>query len=94
MFDTLRASQRLRDEGGFDERQAQAIVGAFADDMAPRLATKEDLDRLGERFEEQMERLEERLKHYVFVRVGVLMASLAALLLAAMAISTAILASS
>ena len=93
MFDTLRASQRLRDEGGFNERQAEAIVGAFADDMAPRVATKEDLDRLEERFEEQMERLEERLKHYVNVRVGAMIATATALILTAMAISTAILAS-
>ncbi len=83
MFDTLRASQRLRDEGGFNERQAQAIAGAFAEDMALRLATKEDLDHL-----------EERLKHHVNVRVGAMIAAATALILAAMAISTAILASS
>ena len=92
MFDTLRASQRLRDEGGFNERQAQAIAGAFAEDMALRLATKEDLDHLEERLDERLEHLderlehlEERLKHYVNVRVGAMIAAATALILAAMA---------
>ena len=99
MFDTLRASQRLRDEGGFNEPQAQAIASVLAEEFAPRLAMKEDLDRLEERLDERLERLderlehlEERLKHYVNVRVGAMVATATALLLAAMAISTAILA--
>ena len=105
MFDTLRASQRLRDEGGFNEPQAQAIAGVLAEEFAPRLAMKEDLDRLEERLDkrlehleerldERLEHLEERLKHYVNVRVGAMVGTATALLLAAMAISTAILASS
>ena len=103
MFDTLRASQRLRDEGGFNEPQAQAIAGVLAEEFAPRLAMKEDLDRLEERLDkrlehleerldERLEHLEERLKHYVNVRVGAMVGTATALLLAAMAISTAILA--
>ena len=125
MFDTLRASQRLRDEGGFNEPQAQAIAGVLAEEFAPRLAMKEDLDRLEERFDkrlehfeerfdkriehleerfdkriehleerldERLEHLEERLKHYVNVRVGAMVGTATALLLAAIAISTAILA--
>ena len=114
MFDTLRASQRLRDEGGFNEPQAQAIAGVLAEELAPRLAMKEDLDRVEERFDkrlehleerfdkrlehfeerldERLEHLEERLKHYVNVRVGAMVGTATALLLAAIAISTAILA--
>ena len=92
MFDTLKASQRLRDEGGFNEPQAQAIAGVLAAEFAPRLAMKEDLDRLEERLDERLEHLEERLKHYVNVRVGAMVGTATALLLAAMAISTAILA--
>ena len=121
MFDTLRASQRLRDEGGFNEPQAQAIAGVLAEELAPRLAMKEDLEHLEERLDERLvrlderlehleerldkrlehleerlderlEHLEERLKHYVNVRVGAMVGTATALLLAAIAISTAILA--
>ena len=96
MFDTLRASQRLREEGGFNERQAHAIAGVLADDMGPRLATRDDIRRLEERMErleEQMAQLEESLKQFVHVRVGAMIATATALVLAAMAIATAILAS-
>ena len=93
MFDTLRASQRLREEGGFNERQAHAIAGVLADDLAPRFATKDDLDRLEQRLEERLDHLEESLKHYVNVRVGAMIATATALILAALAIATAILAS-
>lgn len=104
MFDTLRASQRLRDEGGFDERQSQAIAGVLGEDLAPLLATKEDLarleeriderfDRLEARFDERHEHLEESLKHYVIVRVGIMLGTATTLLLAGMAIAVAILAS-
>lgn len=46
-FDTLKAARRLRDEFGFDERQAQGIVETFADGLNVSfddLATKHDLD--------------------------------------------------
>ena len=42
-FDTLRAARRLRDEGGFDERQAAILVDTFAEGMGETLATKADL---------------------------------------------------
>jgi len=45
-FDTLKAARRLRDEFGFDERQATGIVETFADGMTvslDALATKQDL---------------------------------------------------
>ena len=120
-FDTLRASQRLRDEGGFGEQQAQAIAGVLAEDVVPHLVSKDDLDRfearllgrldqmdgrfeqiagrfeqLDGRFEQldgRFEQLEERLKHYVNVRVGAMIATATALILTALAIATAVIAS-
>ena len=41
-FDTLKASRRLRD-AGFEEKQANALVNAFAEDIGANLATKDDL---------------------------------------------------
>ena len=45
-FDTLRAARRLRDEAGFDERQAGVLVDTFAEGMTETLATKADVDAL------------------------------------------------
>ena len=45
-FDTLRAARRLREEGGFDETQAGALVDIFAEGMTETLATKADLELL------------------------------------------------
>ncbi|MCY4502691.1 MAG: hypothetical protein OXE57_14135 [Alphaproteobacteria bacterium] len=45
-FDTLRAARKLRDEGGFDERQAAILVDTFAEGMTETLATKADLELL------------------------------------------------
>jgi len=48
-FDTLKAARRLRDEFGFDERQATGIVETFADGMSlslDALATRQDLAAL------------------------------------------------
>ena len=41
-FDTLKASRRLRD-AGFAEKQADALVNAFAEDIGANLATKDDI---------------------------------------------------
>ena len=41
-FDTLKASRRLRD-AGFEEKQADALVNAFAEDIGANLATKDDI---------------------------------------------------
>ena len=41
-FDTLKASRRLRD-AGFEEKQADALVYAFAEDIGANLATKADI---------------------------------------------------
>ena len=45
-FDTLRAARKLRDEGGFDEKQAAILVDTFAEGMGETLATKADLEVL------------------------------------------------
>ena len=42
VFDTLKASRRLRD-AGFEEEKAEALVDAFAEDIGSNLATKADL---------------------------------------------------
>ena len=47
-LDTLKAARRLRDEFGFDERQATGIVETLAEGMSgslDQLATKADLER-------------------------------------------------
>lgn len=42
-FDTLKAASRLRDHGGFSERQATELVATFADGFVENLATKADV---------------------------------------------------
>ena len=42
-FDTLKAASRLRDHGGFTERQATELVATFADGFVENLATKADV---------------------------------------------------
>ncbi len=62
-FDTLKAARRLRDEFGFDERQATGIVETFADGMSlslDALATRQDL--AGFATTAQLHALEESVK--------------------------------
>ena len=47
MFDTLSASRRLR-EVGFEEKQADAVVGLLAEDVSGNIATKSDIELLRE----------------------------------------------
>jgi beta-xylosidase len=44
-FDTLKAATRLREEAGFEERQATVLVELFADRYGDRenLATRDDV---------------------------------------------------
>ena len=51
LFDTLQASLQLR-ERGLEASHADAIVFLPADDLAPRLATKDDVDKLRAAIEE------------------------------------------
>ena len=45
-IDTLKAATRLREEGGFSEKQATELVATFADGFVENLATKDDVEHL------------------------------------------------
>ena len=99
LFDTLKASLRLR-EAGFDEEKAGAIVSAFAEDIGERLATKVDLQQLEARIAEQFARIEERIAHSegtldqrMTIRMGVVATTATGVILAAIGIATGVLAS-
>ena len=59
-IDTRDAFRRLRDEGGFSESQADAIVDLFRD-TDEEVATRSDIGRLDERIEEVEGRLTQRI---------------------------------
>jgi len=61
LIDTRDAFRRLQDQGGFSEDQADAIVDIFTD-VDEQVATRGDVDRLGERIEEVDSRLDERIE--------------------------------
>ena len=77
VFDTLKASRRLRD-AGFEEKQADALVDAFAEDIGANLATKNDLASLEQR---------------VSLRIALAIGGATTVLLAAIAIATGIVVS-
>ncbi len=91
-FDTLRAARKLRDEGGFDEKQAAILVDTFAEGMGETLATKADLEVLRGDLEKtetvlradikavrgEMRELEQRMT----VRLGAMMVGAVALIVA------------
>ena len=84
-FDTLRAARRLRDEAGFDERQAGVLVDTFAEGMTETLATKSDVDSLRSdlgktetKLQGQMRELEQRMT----IRLGAMMVGAVALIVA------------
>ena len=77
-FDTLRAARRLRDEGGFDERQAAILVDTFAEGMGETLATKADLEKVETSLRGQMRELEQRMT----IRLGAMMVGAVALIVA------------
>lgn len=77
-FDTLRAARRLRDEGGFDERQAAILVDTFAEGMGETLATKADLEKTETSLRGQMRELEQRMT----IRLGAMMVGAVALIVA------------
>lgn len=58
-FDTLKATKVLK-KAGFEEAQAEALVSILATALST-VATKADLERLGERLEAKIDRIEERL---------------------------------
>ena len=77
-FDTLRAARKLRDEGGFDERQAAILVDTFAEGMAETLATKADLKETEAALRGEMRELEQRMT----IRLGAMMVGAVALIVA------------
>lgn len=77
-FDTLMAARRLRDEAGFDERQAGILVDTFAEGMTETLATKADLDKTETRLQGQMRELEQHMP----LRLGAMMVGAVALIAA------------
>ena len=82
MIDTLRASRRLQ-EAGFEEAQADALVGVLADDLADSVATKSDIALLEERLNARINALEQRM----IIRLGGLVALATGLIIAAIAIA-------
>lgn len=75
LFDTLEASRQLQ-EAGFEKAKADALVTTFSRNMVENVATRDDLTVLGQR---------------LTIRFGAMVAGATALILAAMAIATAIL---
>ena len=61
-FDTLRAARKLRDEGGFDEKQAAILVDTFAEGMGETLATKADLEKTEASLRADLEKTEASLR--------------------------------
>ncbi len=64
-IDTLGYVKRL-EGAGMERKVAEAHAEALRDDVVPQLATKADLDRLGDRFETAL------WKHSVAIILGVL----------------------
>ena len=60
LIDTRTAFRQLRDEGGFSEKQADAIVDLFRD-ADEEVATRSDIEELDERLTQRIELSEERL---------------------------------
>ena len=97
-FDTLKAARRLQDEAGFNETQASVLVSDLAECHASNLVTKGDLARkfgtvhseiaaFRTGFRAEMRALEQR----VYVRVGAMIGGATVILIAVIAIATAIL---
>lgn len=88
-FDTLKAATRLREEAGFDERQARVLVATFAEGIGESLATKEDLASTGaalrtdlENFETAMLGRMRELERRMTVRLGAMIAAAAGIAVA------------
>ena len=92
LFDTLRASRRLR-EAGFDEAKAAAIVSTVADDFIERLATKVDLQQLEARLVERITHAEQSLEQRMTIRMGVVATAATGVILAAIGIATGVVVS-
>jgi hypothetical protein len=65
-IDTLGYAKRL-EAAGFERGQAEAQAEALRDEVIPQLATKLDLDHLGDRLSHEMATLKHELKHEMAV---------------------------
>lgn len=60
LIDTREAFRRLREQGGFTDEQADAIVDLFRD-ADEEVATRSDIEELDERLTQRIDLSEERL---------------------------------
>lgn len=93
LFDTLRASQELR-EAGFEPDKADAMVTAFAGAMFGNVATKDDVIAVKDDLavlKGDLIALEEKIEQRITLRLYTVAGAVAAFLTAVMAIATAIL---
>ncbi|MCY4456132.1 MAG: hypothetical protein OXC56_07455 [Chloroflexi bacterium] len=70
-------------EAGFEEAQADALVGVLAYDLADSVATRSDIALLEERLNARIDALEQRM----IIRLGGLVALATGLIIAAIAIA-------
>ena len=68
-IDTLAYFKRI-EAAGLDRKVAEALAMGVRDDVVPQLATKSDLDRLGDRLETRIETM--MWKHSVATILSVL----------------------
>lgn len=61
LIDTREAFRRLREQGGFTDDQADAIVDIFTD-VDEQVATRGDIERLEEKIESESARLDEKIE--------------------------------
>ena len=89
MFDTLKASQRLR-EAGFEEEQADAVVDLLAGGVWESVATKSDIELLRSDTKSDIEllRAEVRaLEQRMTIRLGGLVAVATGIIIAVIALT-------
>ena len=98
-FDTLKASRRLRD-AGIEEAHAEALVGAFTEDIGANLATKDDIALLRSDIANAIATLENTLRSEMALReqrmnlrIALAIGSATTVLLAAMGILAGIIVS-
>lgn len=61
LIDTRKAFRQLREEGGFSDAQADAIIDIFTD-VDEQVATKGDIDRLDSKIESLEDRMDQRFE--------------------------------
>ena len=61
-FDTLKAATRLREEAGFDDRQARVLVDTLAEAMGETLVAKDDLEKTETSLRDDLRKVEASLR--------------------------------